>query len=124
MNLPTCQQHDCATQTQNDKASRMNTMSAKTPRRRFLKNLGVGALAVALAGTHAGSAAASEPVVSGWGILIDLTRCTGCESCVLACKQANQRPNPEQVPIRLCSESYSFLDKHIVLDADGNLATQ
>lgn len=106
-------------------ASLTDRMSAKTPRRRFLKGLGTGALAVALAGTHAASAqAASEPVSGGWGVLIDLTRCTGCESCVLACKKANNRPNPDAIPVQLDVEAYCFLDTHTVLDADGVLTEQ
>lgn len=114
----------CADNSTMKEANRMNAQHTKTSRRRFLKNLGAGALAAALAGTHHAAHAAAEPVVSGWGILIDLTRCTGCESCVLACKQANRRPNPDQVPTQLCSEAYSFLDAHTVLNADGNLETQ
>lgn len=101
------------------------SLTVKSSRRRFLKGLGAGALAVALAGTQLESAqAASEPVVSGWGLLIDLTRCTGCESCVLACKQANNRPNPAEIPCKLDSDAYSFLDQHAVINPDGVLVTQ
>ena len=105
--------------------SQATGLNVKTPRRRFLKTLGAGALAVALAGPQSSSARASAaPVESGWGLLIDLTRCTGCESCVLACKQANHRANPDQVPTELSSDAYSFLDQHTVLNADGQLAVQ
>lgn len=101
------------------------SMTFKSSRRHFLKGLGSGVLAVALTGTQLGSTkAAAAPVVSGWGLLIDLTRCTGCESCVLACKQANNRPNPTEVPCKLDSDAYSFLDQHTVLNSDGQLVTQ
>jgi Fe-S-cluster-containing dehydrogenase component len=37
----------------------------------------------------------AKPEDESVGVLIDLTRCTGCESCVLACKQSNHMPTPE-----------------------------
>jgi formate dehydrogenase iron-sulfur subunit len=43
-------------------------------------------------------------------VLIDLTRCNGCNSCALACKEANNRPEPEVEPTQLDSNAYSFVD--------------
>jgi formate dehydrogenase iron-sulfur subunit len=64
------------------------------------------------------SAAAPAPDDKAWGVLIDLTRCTGCESCVLACKHANHRADPDRVPDALTSESYSYLDiRQFALDS-------
>ena len=96
-----------------------------TGRREFLGYLGKGTLVALLAGGVPQQASASDTVeTEGWGMLIDLTRCTGCESCVLACKQANDRPNPDEAPDRLSSDAYSFLDEHTVMNADGNLHVQ
>ena len=94
-------------------------------RRRFLAQAGGCALAV-LAAAKASPALASTvegATTEGWGVLIDLTRCTGCESCVLACKTANERTHPDEAPDQLSSDAYSFLDNHTVLNADGNLET-
>ena len=96
-----------------------------TDRREFLGTLGKCALGAVLAASQIGQASASDTVEQeGWGMLVDLTRCTGCESCVLACKEANNRPDPGAVPDKLSSDAYSFLDRHTVLDVDGNLAVQ
>jgi Fe-S-cluster-containing dehydrogenase component len=79
-------------------------------RREFLKAAGTGAAAVTATCVLAGpasSALASGPVSdNGWGMLIDVTRCTGCDSCALACKEANGRANPAVVPGALaCKEA-------------------
>lgn len=83
-------------------------------RREFLKAAGTGAAAVTATCVLAGpasSALASGPVSdNGWGMLIDVTRCTGCDSCALACKQANNRPNATVVPAALSSDAYTFID--------------
>ena len=82
-------------------------------RREFLKTAGAGAAAVTatcvLAGTT-GPAQASGPASdNGWGMLIDVTRCTGCESCALACKEANGRANPTVVPTALLGHAFDTL---------------
>jgi formate dehydrogenase iron-sulfur subunit len=85
-------------------------------RRSFLRRAGATTLVLATAmatqvhsaqaeGKTAEEAAGSEAK----GILIDLTRCTGCNSCALACKAANERPHADQVPIQLDSDAYSYV---------------
>lgn len=103
----------------------------RIPRRRFLSRMGQGAVALAVGTTVAhttqrahASSDTGEATTEGWGLLIDLTRCTGCESCVLACKQANDRPTPEDIPCGLSSEAYSFLDHHTILNAHGETTDQ
>ncbi|MDH7490589.1 MAG: twin-arginine translocation signal domain-containing protein, partial [Anaerolineae bacterium] len=70
---------------------------ARISRRDFLKSLGLGAAAAAAATVLPGAAARAAEEASGatWGMLVDLTRCTGCNSCALACKEANGLP---QIP--------------------------
>ena len=97
-------------------------------RREFLKAAGTGAAAVTatcvLAGPT-GSALASGPVSdNGWGMLIDVTRCTGCQSCALACKAANGRPNPTVEPTALSSDAYTFIDLRPNNDAAEPLAVK
>lgn len=98
-----------------------------TSRRTFLKGLGAGALtlvAVSAQITPVQASAGAEDAGEPWGVLIDLTRCTGCESCVLACKQANDRPQPKVAADRLSSEAYCALELQPVIAADGGLAQQ
>ena len=94
-------------------------MSEVISRRSFLTGVGVGA-ASALAATAVEPVRASEPVAAdSWGVLVDLTRCNGCDSCALACKEANQRPEPDTVPVSLNSDAYSFVDRRQVVSDAG-----
>ena len=60
---------------------------------------------------------------SAWGILIDLTRCTGCNSCALACKESNDLalPYPGAVPDGLDSDTYTFVQEHWVTTDAGDV---
>jgi formate dehydrogenase iron-sulfur subunit len=79
-----------------------------------LKAAGAGAAAVTATCVLAGpgsTALASGPVSeNAWGMLIDVTRCNGCQSCALACKEVNNRPNPTVEPTALSSDAYTFID--------------
>lgn len=58
-----------------------------------------------------------------WAVLVDLTRCTGCNRCALACKTANRLPNPEQVPTGLDSGAYSFVAEYKVTGDSADAAS-
>jgi Fe-S-cluster-containing dehydrogenase component len=64
-------------------------------RRSFIKTIAIGGVAAVGA---AAPAAARERLVApegAMGMLYDATRCIGCKTCVVACKQANDRePDP------------------------------
>lgn len=78
-------------------------------RRDFLRG---GALlsAVMLARqAHVAQASSTDDEDQPWGILVDLTRCTGCNSCALACKAANQLPHPTTLPQSLSAEAYTYV---------------
>ncbi|WP_324717636.1 4Fe-4S dicluster domain-containing protein [Carboxydochorda subterranea] len=60
--------------------------------RRALLAGGAGAVAAGLSGSLAVPALASDPATGGdgsFGMLVDLTECVGCRSCVYACQEAN-----------------------------------
>jgi formate dehydrogenase iron-sulfur subunit len=89
-------------------------------RRDFVKRLGIGAAGCALAATlgDAKMAQGFSPQSGGVdgesdeavGVLIDLTRCSGCQTCALACKESNQLPQPETIPSALDAGALSFVD--------------
>ncbi len=58
-------------------------------RRGFIKKSGLLILGgAAVVGIESAAAAAENP--EKWGLIIDLNRCTGCQSCVIACKNQSK----------------------------------
>lgn len=82
-------------------------------RRDFLRGMGAGAAALIAAQLlHAQTAAASgESTIPQWGMLIDLTRCVGCNSCALACAKVNHRSTSDVPPTGLTPDSYTFVEE-------------
>ena len=90
-------------------------------RRTFLQGMGAGAAAMIAAHLLQGQALASAPVTGDqWGMLIDLTRCVGCNSCVLACRTTNRLPESETLPMELSNKAFTFVDERTVTEADGS----
>lgn len=90
-------------------------------RRTFLKGMAASAAALAATATASGVALASSGPVdpNAYGMLVDLTRCTGCNSCALACKVANDRSDPTSIPSAISADAYSFVDVRHVSDPHG-----
>ncbi|MCP4166839.1 MAG: 4Fe-4S dicluster domain-containing protein [Chloroflexi bacterium] len=90
-------------------------------RRQFLKTGGAAAAAICgltsmpLAASADGIEEADETV----GILVDISHCQGCDSCVLACKQANGLPIEGTAPHALDNESYCYIDNREIVTAEG-----
>jgi formate dehydrogenase iron-sulfur subunit len=57
------------------------------------------------------------------GVLIDLTRCTGCESCVLACKAANDLADPDTPGKSLDCDNLTVVQTPAAETAAGEAAT-
>ena len=98
----------------------VNRVNPVFNRRIFLQGMGAGAAAMITAHLLQGQALASAPVSGDqWGMLIDLTRCVGCNSCPLACKTINRLPDAETPPTALSNTAFTFLDERVVSEADG-----
>ncbi len=82
-------------------------------RRQFLQRLGGAAALTAawLAAADMTAAEAPSPAASAWGMLIDITRCVGCNSCALACQEANQLASLGTTPAGLAKDVYTFVDR-------------
>ncbi len=82
-------------------------------RRAFLRGMGAGAAALIAAQLlHVQTAGASGPAaIPHWGMLIDLTRCVGCNSCALACAEVNHQSTSDVPPSALTPVSYTFVEE-------------
>lgn len=69
-------------------------------RRSFFKVLGLTGVSIA-AGTQlkASPKPGKDEEVEFYGILVDTTRCEGCQSCEFACAEANGLPEPQDSPV-------------------------
>jgi formate dehydrogenase iron-sulfur subunit len=91
-------------------------------RREFLQHAGGSIAAFVLATSLTGAAEASDGAPSpegsanAQGILIDLTRCGGCQQCALACKAANGCDHADAIPTALAVDAYSVVE---VIEAGG-----
>jgi formate dehydrogenase iron-sulfur subunit len=104
-------------------------MSAQNiSRRSFLQKVGAGGAALTAAWLLDGQAspayASGGESGPGWGILIDLTRCDGCNSCALGCKENWNLPRADVVPEALDSDVYTFVETRQVITANGQELTR
>ncbi len=102
--------------------------STKTTRRQFLKGAGAATLAVVgvckLPQSVFADGSSTETCVDPVSILIDVSRCQGCDSCALACKEANQLPLTDNPPSKLDADTYTFVDRREVTLENGEVETR
>jgi len=83
-------------------------------RRDFLRATGTSVAAAIISSQLSGcnSELPPETFVSDdpWGLLVDITRCFGCESCALACFEANGIALPEIHPQNLSCDSPCIIE--------------
>jgi len=97
-----------------------------TTRRQFLKGAGAATLAAigvcnlpqSVFAEGSSTGACVDPI----SILIDVSRCEGCDTCALACKEANQLPVTENPPSKLDADTYTFVDRREVTLENGEIA--
>jgi formate dehydrogenase iron-sulfur subunit len=82
-------------------------------RRAFLKVVCAGAAVAALGPAAAQASSEGGAAADARAMLIDLTRCTGCNSCSVACALENGLDN-DGAPTALDSNVFSFIDTHEV----------
>jgi len=99
----------------------MTTIDTQTlTRRDFLKGSGVAALALCGLTVTTPAAASGEAVDDdAFGMLIDITRCQGCNSCVLACQKSNDLAPSQEPPTCLDCRSYSFIKECTATTAES-----
>lgn len=57
-------------------------------------------------------------------VLIDVSRCTGCSACALACKHSNHSLLLDDPPAHLDAETFTFVDVRDVVNGDGETVTR
>jgi formate dehydrogenase iron-sulfur subunit len=96
-------------------------------RRSFLKWAGAGGATLTTAYFLGGNVptawASANSDQECYGVLVDLTRCTGCGSCCAACRAFNDLPPTAHVPATLDCSNYTCLQAHPVGGADEAVKT-
>lgn len=97
---------------------------SKLSRRQFLKRSGATAAALYLTASMPATAWAEQAEKDGYGILVDISRCAGCNCCAAACKRANGLPVGDSPPQCLDSEAYCYVDTRQVTNLEGEEVTR
>lgn len=82
-------------------------------RRTFLKGAGSLTAALALrepADKVLAKSSESESTDESFAVLIDLTRCSGCRSCEVACREANDLLTQPDEPTQLAADTWTYID--------------
>ena len=80
-------------------------------RRNFMKTLGVAGVTLAI-GNKLKASPQSEEEIEFYGVLVDTTKCEGCQSCEYACAEAHNLPEPTDI-----------IDPNVVRKTDENHRT-
>lgn len=101
--------------------------NSELSRRDFLRATGSGLTTAAIGYQLKGSPGLlgtwTPATDEAWGVLIDTTRCVGCDSCVLACRQANELPDCDVRPEHLDCYNLSYVHNCEVQTASGEELT-
>jgi formate dehydrogenase iron-sulfur subunit len=97
----------------------MSGVQTTLSRRQFLKLGTAGVIASGFASSCPAGASEELPASEdAWGILIDLTRCTGCDSCALACRAENGLSDADEPPRQLDNQAYTFVERRETAGGD------
>jgi len=94
-------------------ASKAPLTSRRLSRRQFVSKSGTTLALVAAASlpVRVGAPRHSRTAVGQKAVLVDTTRCVGCNVCVEACKRKNGLPVRDTWPTDLSPEAYSYVRK-------------
>jgi len=94
-----------------------NRTHRELSRRAFIKTSGTG-LAAAFISNHlmgvSTASASTQQSDLAYGVLVDVTRCVGCNACARACRESNGLPECEENPDHLDCNSLSIVSSQFI----------